>query len=212
MGPLIIVATTPVVAMARLVQDRPVLFWSCLGSLGLIGCHHLFFSISPDSSFIPSMVLACLPLWALTVALLKNPHQLWVFVSLLVTCFALLTTGEFLLEQQRAHAPLRDPGNYLTLLYLVGIPWVLSALKRDWSLWQNMLGAFLVWTFALAMLATHMRFGMLVVIGMLAALLLAVVLRFDVKKQSVLFAATAIGLALVSYAVLDLPGFNLVFC
>ena len=194
--------------MARVVQDRAVLFWSCFGSLGLIGCHHLFFSISPDSSFVPSMVLACLPLWALTVALLKNPHQLWVFVSLLVVCFALLTTGEFLLEQQRAHAPLRDPGNYLTLLYLVGIPWVLFALKRDWSVWQSMLGAFLVWTYALAMLATHMRFGMLVVIGMLAGLLLTMVLRFDVKKRPVLFAATAIGIALVSYAVLDLPGLS----
>lgn len=206
LGPLVILSVTPSEKWVQLAYNRPLFFWSCLGSLALIGCHYLFFSISPDASFIPSLLLACLPLWGLSVSLSKNPQQLWVFLSLLIAGFAVLTMGEFLYDQQRAHAPLRDPGNYLTLLYLVGIPWLFFAVRRDWSTLTSVLVAALVFTFALAMLATHMRFGMLVVGGMLAVVLLAMVFRYDLKKVSVSVAAISIAAALIAYTSLDLPG------
>ena len=138
--------------------------------------------------------------------MVKNPQQLWVFLSLLITCFAVLTTGEFLYDQQRAHAPLRDPGNYLTLLYLIGIPWLLFVVRREGSTLTSVLAACLIFAFALSMLATHMRFGMLVVGGMLSLVLLAMLLRYDLKRVSVMVAAGAIAAALVIYTVLDLPG------
>ena len=206
LGPLIILSATASEQWAQLAYNRPLFFWSCLTSLALIGGHYLVFTISPDASFIPSLLLACLPLWGLSVSLLKNPRQLWVFLSLLVACFAVLTTGEFLYDQQRAHAPLRDPGNYLTLLYLVGIPWLLFVVRREWSTLSRVLAAILIFAFVLAMLATHMRFGMLVVVGMLAAVLLAMLFRYDLKKMSVLVASVSIAAALVTYSVLDLPG------
>jgi O-antigen ligase len=205
LGPLIILSATASEHWAQLAHNRPLFFWSCLASLALIGCHYLVFTISPDVSFIPSLLLACLPLWGLSVSLLKNPQQLWVFLTLLVGCFALFTTGDFLYDQQRAHAPLRDPGNYLTLLYLVGIPWLLFAVRRKWSILISVLAASLIFVCTLAMLATHMRFGMLVVGGMLSVLLLAMLFRFDLKKMSVLVAAISIAAALVTYTVLDLP-------
>jgi len=197
---------TPMAVWARVAQERSVFFWSCLASLVLIVGHYLIFTISPDASFIPSILLACLPLWALSVCLLKNPNQLWLFLTLLVTCFVLMTSVEFLLVQQRAHAPLRDPGNYLTLVYMVGIPWLLFSLKRDWGRWSTVMSATLIFMFALAMLATQMRFGMLVVFGMLACGWLAILFRFDVNRTSVVAASAAILMALAAYTALDLPG------
>lgn len=205
-GPLVIIMSTPMAVWIRAAQERPVFFCSCLGSLALIVGHYLIFTISPDASFMPSILLACLPLWALSVSLLKNPNQLWLFITLLVTCFVLITSVEFLLLQQRAHAPLRDPGNYLTLVYLVGIPWLLFSLKRDWGRWSSVLSAALIFMFAVAILATQMRFGMLVVVGMLSCGLLAFIFRFDVNRTSLVAASAAILMALAAYMLLDLPG------
>ncbi len=206
LGPLVIIMAAPMAVWIQVAQERPVFFWSCLASLALIVGHYLLFTISPDASFMPSILLACLPLWALSVSLLKNPNQLWLFITLLVTCFVLITSVEFLLFQQRAHAPLRDPGNYLTLVYLVGIPWLLFSLKRDWGRGATVLSAALIFMFAVAMLATQMRFGMLVVVGMLSCGLLAILFRFEANRTSVVAASAAIFMALAAYTALDLPG------
>jgi O-antigen ligase len=206
LGPLLIIVTTPMAVWAQVAQERSVFFWSCLGGLALIVGHYLIFTISSDASFMPSILLACLPLWALSVSLLKNPSQLWLFLTLLVTFFVLVTSVEFLFDQQRAHAPLRDPGNYLTLVYLVGLPWLLFILRRDWGRWSTAMSAGLIFMFALAMLATQMRFGMLVVVGVLSFVLLATLFRYEVSRVSVVAASAAILLALAVYFVLDLPG------
>jgi O-antigen ligase len=82
----------------------------------------------------------------------------------------------------------------------------LFAVRRKWSILISVLAASLIFVCTLAMLATHMRFGMLVVGGMLAVVLLAMLFRYDLKKMSVLVASVSIAVALVTYSVLDLPG------
>ena len=88
----------------------------------LVLVHHNWFSYSADTSYIPSLVLLCMPLWGLTVMLVAAPRNLWVWLSITVAIFAFVSAVEFIFEQQRAHAPLSDPGNYVTLLGLVWIP------------------------------------------------------------------------------------------
>lgn len=205
LGPLGVLATTPSHRFAQLQQATPLVFWGCLAASGLLAVHHLVLSISPGTSFIPSIVLACLPLWILTVAVLENPRQLWVFSGILIACFATLSVFEFLVDRQRAHAPLVDPGNYLTLLYLAWIPWLVAALVkplRGSSLW--LLFAFAA-LFTIAMLATHLRFAMLVLLGMAVVI---VWLCFRLGKQwrtgGMAIAGIAVGSAL--YLLLDPSG------
>lgn len=201
-GPLVVLAFTPAARLGRLIDGSLVFFWSAVGAMLLIAVHHIFFSVSPDTSFIPSIVLACLPLWALTVALLKNPYQFWLYLSLLIAGFALLSALDFLFYQQRAHAPLRDPGNYLTLLYLVWIPWLFHFVNRRLSLGQSV-GLFLgTWLFALALLATHSRFALLLVAGVAAGLMIMPPL-FGAAWRSCVIAICAIGVAAAAYYGLD---------
>ncbi|XOV84333.1 MAG: O-antigen ligase family protein [bacterium] len=206
LGPLLVLGFTPICRFERLRIDHPVFFWSCLGFMALIALHHLAFSMSPDSSFIPSIVLASFPLWAITVALLRNPTQLWIFISIVVTAFALFSAGEFLLFQQRAHAPLRDPGNYLTLLYMVGIPWLLGAVQRVWSPRFGLVASILIFVFTLAMLATHSRFGMLLIVGIVLLMHLGILASYGVAKQSVWMATLGIAIAVGVYLLIDLSG------
>jgi len=132
-GPLAVIAATPAARLAALSRHAPVLFWGSLAAAVLIVLHQLFLSTSPGTSFFPSLILACLPLWAVTVALLKDPWRFWVGVSVVVAAFAASSAAEFVWLKQRAHAPFLDPANYLTLLYLVAIPWVVLGLKRGLS-------------------------------------------------------------------------------
>ena len=136
-----------------------------MGSVACIVAQHLVVSISPDSSFAPSIILAAIPLWACAVLLVPKPILVFQTVFVLVAVFASISAGDYLLAGTRAHAPLWDPNNYVTLLYLVWIPWVLLRLASAPSTAQGLVTAGVTWLFALALLATHSRFALLVLLG-----------------------------------------------
>jgi len=210
LAPLLIIAVTPASRFNELRVAAPLLFWGCGVTLALIALHHCVFSTSPDSSFIPSLLLACLPLWVLCVSVLENPRQLWVFLVLLGTAFASTSVLEFLVNQQRAHAPLRDPGNFVSLLYLIWLPWVFDCLRRELSRRQSALLFGCTLVFSLAMLATHSRFAMLVLLGVVAVLGW-VACRLRARWQACLNVAVAICCAFAVYLLLDPSGASSAF-
>ena len=169
LGPLIVWISLARTELTQLMETAPGLLLGSVAFLVIICTHHLFFSLSPDSSFAPSLILASLPLWVLVTSLV-NTQLLVRGMTLLIYLFALWSVVMFLTYGQRAYAPLPDPNNYVTLLYLAWIPWVLRrlaqpsghGLERNKNLWT-----FLVcWLVCLALYATESRFSLLVVSGL----------------------------------------------
>lgn len=205
LGPLLVLASTPSDRFISLQLQSPRLLWGSLAALSLIIAHQTVVSINPDASFIPSIVLACLPLWVLTVAVAKNPPQLWAFLTLLVTNLAVISVVDFLILQQRSHAPLVDPGNYLTLLYFAWIPWVVAALMkplRGITLW---LFLSITVVFSIAMLATHLRFAVLVLVFMVLVVVL-LCFRSSSRWTTGIAIIAAIIFGGVTYLLLDPAG------
>ncbi len=205
LGPLCILLTTPSAQLAAARQRAPLVFWACWAAVGLLAMHHLLLSRSPDTSFIPSLLLACLPLWVFTSLVLKNPRGLWLAVSVIVFAYAATSAVEFLLAQQRAHAPLRDPANYASLLYLVGLPWLLISMRRSWSTPHLVIGGALTALYMLALLATHLRFAMLLVAGV-PLVVGYCCWRFRVDKRFLIVAFASAALAFAAYYGLDQVG------
>jgi len=163
-GPLLLLLMLNHARISELWSTQRNLFWASCCVVFCIAFQHLFFSISPDSSFIPSLVLASLPIWAVTAAFLHDRERLWMGVSAIVCIFALISVFDFIVLQQRAHAPLWDPNSYATLLYLVWVPWVLRYLGTEQSRkTADGLCFGLTTVFCLAMLATESRWAMLVI-------------------------------------------------
>ncbi len=210
LGPLGVLAFASSNRVERLRRDAPTLFYSCIAAIVLIIGHQLIFSRAPGTSFVPGVVLVCLPLWALVVALLKAPRQLWIMISVLVTAFAVLSALEFVFTRQRAHAPLRDPGNYATLLYMIWLPWLVALLGVKLSGRARVLYAGLFALLLLALLATHLRFAMLLVAGVPALLLLGW-WRYRLAALNVGAAFVALAVALLFYLLLDSTGVSSAF-
>ncbi len=210
LGPLGVLIFTSAGRIERLRGDAPVLFYGCLAAIVLVIGHHLLFSRAPDTSFVPSVVLACLPLWTLVVALLKAPRQLWIMISALVTVFAVLSAFEFVFTRQRAHAPLRDPGNYATLLYLIWLPWLIALIGTKLNGRERALYVSLFLLMVLALLATHLRFAMLLVAGVPVLLLLGW-WRYRLTVANVRAPLAAIAAAFVLYLLLGSSGASAAF-
>ena len=166
------IALTPISRFGQLISARPLALFSCLSSICLLLAHESFVSISPQTSYIPTLILVCLPLWALSVGVLSNATKVWIWISIIVGGFALISAGEYAFLQKRAHAPLADPGNYVTLLSLVWVPWLLFTAQASVRFRSFYLVA-LSFVFCFALLATHSRFAWLVIAVSLTLVLIS---------------------------------------
>lgn len=150
--------------MGVVLADNPWLSGVCISALILIVLHHSLFSISVDTSFAPSWIAAMLPLMAL-LGLLTNPALVFTGIAWIVFLFAAISAVEFTFWGLRAHTPLFEPNNYVTLLYLAWLPWVLTRAAADAQPAQHILSALITLIVCTAMFATHSRFAFLVVAG-----------------------------------------------
>jgi hypothetical protein len=208
LGPLIVWISHARSGLTQLIASAPGTLLGSVAFLLIICMHHLLFSVSPDSSFAPSLILAALPLWVL-VASLVNTQLLVRAMTLLIYLFALWSVCMFLAYGQRAYAPLPDPNNYVTLLYLAWIPWVLRRLSQPSG---NVLGrnehlwTFLVcWLVCLALYATESRFSLLVVSGLCVTTLYCV-WRFGFSKKGCMVVWLAAIVAFLMYVGLGSTG------
>ena len=89
-------------------------------------------SLSKDSSFLPSWTLALVPITFLLVRALGSwRSRVYVIVSLTVLGFALISLWNLLLHNEIAGLPLTDRNNYGSFLYLTLIPWMYVYLRRQ---------------------------------------------------------------------------------
>jgi len=141
---------------------------SCWGALLAIAylCISYRWSVSPDSSFAPSFILAGLPLAfiAATAINLQLRQLLLPALMVIIVAFAVHSLADFLIAGERAHAPMTDPNNYATLMYLCWIPLVHSQLSRSWTRtteqtraprWQSLWRLLPEFVLLMAMFATY---------------------------------------------------------
>ncbi len=143
-------------------------------SLGMLGYLTVAYrlSVSPDSSFAASWVLAAGPLTficASAIALRPRPKRLLQgSVTALVVALAALSAFRFVFFGERAHQPLVDPNNYAALMYLIWIPLVHRHLTDGWrglqpSPLQHCLVFASSFVLMLALIATRSRTSLVVV-------------------------------------------------
>ncbi len=187
----------------EVLSKRPWFGYTCVATLFLIVLNHLFFSISVDTSFAPSWIAACLPLFAL-VCVCYRPQRIFTAAACLVFVFASISAIEFLAFDTRAHAPLFEPNNYVTLLYLAWLPWLIQRLGRAVESSGVVFSCLVTFTVCIAMFATHSRFAVAVAVGA-AVLLLCLLVRKGLSKLHVGACVGAIAAALLVYWVM-VPG------
>lgn len=91
------------------------------------------FSLSKDSSFVPTLALA-VPVvgFVLGRGLAQHARLLFGLISLIVFGFACWSTGSLLVNDDLAQRAMTDVNNYGTLLYLIVIPWIHWYLLGCW--------------------------------------------------------------------------------
>jgi len=208
LAPLAILTINGRRGLAPLLQQSPGFVLYCTAALVLIAFHQAVLSKSPDSSFGPSWILAALPLWALSASLV-NIRWLQRGMISLVAVFAVGSAFMFVVFQRRAYAPLPDPNNYVTLLYLAWIPWVLTRLNNpvgtpaSWT--RTGWTFFLSWCFCLSLYATESRFSLVVVAGLCLVVLFGV-WRFSFSKRECAAVWLAAITGFLTYAALSVKG------
>ncbi len=143
-------------------------------------------TISADSSFAASWMLACIPLWYLAYRTLPARRLLRNALFATVALLGVISTVDYLATGTRAYEPLRDPNNFATLLYLAWIPFAHDLLLRTWRdgsttarLWP---GYLLSLALTLAIFATFSRVGLVLVAAALGGwLILALRQRLSLR-------------------------------
>ena len=160
-------------------------------------------SLSKDSSFVPTWAIALAPLTFLIVQDLGVwRSRLYTLVSLAVLGFALFSVWELVTRNERAMLPLTDANNYGSFLYMTLIVWLYVYLRRCWeggfSDWPVNVAAFVL---ALAMFtavfATQSRTSAVIVCAALTIFLLLALVR----RVSVVPVLVFAGLAVIGYFV-----------
>ena len=180
----------------------------CVAFLLVLFAHHAIFSISLDTSFSPTILAGVFPL-VVIVGLLVGASNLFMLCAATVFVFAVVSTFSFLVYGMRAHAPLFDPNNYVALLYLCWVPWVLGrhSLTKPKSL---LLTGSVSLVVAIAMFASYSRFAMLVALGVVALGVWGV-FKFRWPWKYVVSVSTSLVLAFVLFASLDPRGLDEAF-
>jgi len=169
--------------------------WICLWVLAFLVFSYHYLSISKESSFAVSWILASVPLWYLACAALRERRLLVVLLVSTISLFALVSDVRFFGYGQRAFEPLLDPNNYASLLYMCWIPLAHWLLLHEWraplklQLRIPLYG--LLMLLAVAIFATSSRVGTVIVaLALIGWLLLAWRRRLRLTPWLVLFACT----------------------
>jgi O-antigen ligase len=175
----------------------------CVGALGVLAFGYQL-SLSKDSSFAPTWVLAAMPIAALATLALDDldRRRLAEGVFGVVGLLAAFSVVRFLAYGERAHLPLVDPNNFATLMYLIWIPFVHERLVDRFRgarpparcVLLEVALAFLLLT---ALFATQSRAGTAVV----AAALLVWVAIAALRRRSLLGVGLHLGVALAAFLV-----------
>lgn len=188
------------------ISQQPGTMFSCLAILGCILVNHSFFSISVDTSFAPSWIAAVLPLFAIA-CLLCSGARVFQIMAWIVFLFATVSCVEYIVYEQRAHAPFFEPNNYVTFLYLAWLPWMLMRVAQENLSWQVALTVVVSFVVCMAMFATHSRFGIAVGVG--SCLLLGFLCwRKDFGRYHTVFTMAGVVAALFAYTVMQADGFG----
>ncbi|MEM7096948.1 MAG: O-antigen ligase family protein [Pseudomonadota bacterium] len=191
------------------IAGQPLLHLGCYVTLALLVLNHNVFSISYDSSFAATIIAAVLPL----MMLVSKPEviaRVLRVAALIVFTFALISAYEFVVQGARAHTPLFDPNNYVTLLYLCWVPWILRRLPLPVTPWHLCVSGGISVVVCLAMLATTSRFALVVVWGMaLLVLFLGWRFRWDWRNLAVAVASMLLGFVL--FTIFDPEGISEAF-
>ncbi len=173
-------------------------------------------SLSKDSSFLPSWSLALVPITFLIVRELGPwRSRLYAIVSLTVLCFALISLWKLLLSGEVASLPLTDPNNYGSFLYLTLIPWLYVYLRRQseggFNNWPLHIAAYVVaFVMFAATFATQSRTSAVIVFVALALYFTLTLLRrksvipvlsFGVLAIAAFFLEVSVVAAKASYGV-----------
>ena len=160
-------------------------------------------SLSKDSSFLPTWAIAMVPITFLIVQELGVwRSRLYALVSLAVLGFALLSLWQLVTLNERAMLPLTDANNYGSFLYMTLIVWMYVYLRRCWeggfSDWPLNIAAFvLALVMFTAVFATQSRTSAVIVFAALAIFFLLALARRKSVVPVLLFAV----LAVVGYVV-----------
>ena len=198
----------PAQALQRL-NDQPLFALICYFALLMLVVSHNGFSLSPDSSFAPSIIAACLPLLLLAVRV-EDAHKTYAVAAWLIFVFAAMSVVEFVWSGQRAHTPLFDPNNYVTLLYLAWIPWILNRQVLPATPRRLLLSGGVTLVVCVAMFATTSRFAQIVVVGMVAVLTVQG-LRLDWDKRNWLGTCAVMLLGFGVFTIFDPAGMDAAF-
>jgi len=158
-------------------------------------------SLSKDSSFVPTWAIAVAPLTFLVVQDLGVwRSRLYALVSLAVVSFALVSLWQLVTLNERAMLPLTDANNYGSFLYMTLIVWLYVYLRRCWeggfSDWPVNIAAFvLALIMFTAVFATQSRTSAVIVFGALAIFFLLALVR----RRSVVPVLLFTSLAVVGY-------------
>ncbi len=169
LAPLLVLAVAGPGRFAEAAYANPWLIWTCVGTLVLLLVHHLFLSQIPEQSFSKSFILAAVPLWCLATAVGDDRRLVLMCLRVVVLALAAYAGLDFLISGVRAAAPLSDPNNFATLLYLAWIPWLHERLALDHRDTNDLgLTGGVSLIAGVAIFATQSRYGALVVLAVCA--------------------------------------------
>jgi O-antigen ligase len=188
------------------IADFPVMATMAAILLLLLVITHQY-AISPEDSLAVSFTIAIAPLFLLlSIALSSKPQAVgWLYIValLIITVLCLYSSFHFLASGVRPTAPMADPNNFATLVYLAWIPLVHFYLctvwegrqPRPWAM-HLVMSLFTVVLLA-ALVATRSRVALLIVfVALLVWFCLAAVRRKSVLpvliQASVVLAVVAV--------------------
>ncbi|MGI9324483.1 MAG: O-antigen ligase family protein, partial [Pseudomonadales bacterium] len=195
----------------RTLHQRPVSVGLALLMLLALAMHQLLFSISAETSFSPSWILAAAPLWFLVVLLMteSTPRFLapFLLVLLIAALLMLISAVRFLGFGTRPYDPLADVSGYGAFLYLALVPalhyWLcgspLRSIKTAAEYWRTGLVVALVLLTCVVIVATASR-ACIGLMGLALAvwLLLGLLGRVNLERVVLMIGVAVVALVLTS--------------
>ncbi len=175
-GLLLLAASLKFPSVVDYQRIAPMLALTSLGYLLFV----YQWSISADTSIVPTWSVALLPLTVLVVTNVARQPLRWLLAALFLTALviAVVAAFRFVAFAERATLPLIDANNFATLMYLAWIPFVHVYVGRAGcaTAWQHTAAVAVTIVMMIALFAAESRAGSAIVAVAVAAWMLLAVL------------------------------------